>query len=65
MQRIKLCSMCSEEIHSGAFVSRRDNKTQICALCAAFEDWYERAAGQRALQQRADTHSALPESLPL
>jgi hypothetical protein len=51
--------MCSGEIHSGAFVSRRDNKTQICGLCAVFEGLYEREAWQSALQQRAKVHDLL------
>jgi hypothetical protein len=44
--------MCNDEIHSGAFVSLRDNKTQICALCAAFEGLYERELWQSALQKQ-------------
>src|SRR5262245_11381680 len=53
----KMCPMCSGEIHSGAFVSRRDNKTRICALCAAFEDLSEREVWHSALQKRTQVKS--------
>ena len=65
MQRIKLCPMCGDEIHSGAFVSRRDNKTQICGICAFFEGLYEREEWQSDFTQGAETKSALHEHLPL
>jgi hypothetical protein len=50
--------MCSDEIHSGTFVSRRDNKTQICAVCAVFEGLYEQEVWQSALQQQTQVKSA-------
>jgi hypothetical protein len=57
--------MCGDEIHSGAFVSRRDNKTQICGICAFFEGLYEREEWQSDFTQGAETKSALHEHLPL
>jgi ribosome-binding protein aMBF1 (putative translation factor) len=57
MQRITLCSLCGDEIHSGTFVSRRDYKTKICSLCAAFEDLYEQELWQSALQKRTQLKS--------
>jgi hypothetical protein len=58
MTRIKLCSLCGDEIYSGTFVSRRDNKTKICTLCAAFEDLFEREVWQSAMLERAQRTSA-------
>ena len=59
MTRITLCSLCGDEIHSGAAVSRRDNKTRICALCAAFEDLYEREVWQSALREQTQEKSVM------
>jgi hypothetical protein len=58
MNRITLCSLCGDEIHSGAAVSRRDYKTKICGLCAAFEDLAEREVWQSALRDRTQGKSA-------
>jgi hypothetical protein len=37
MVRYLVCSYCNGEYTGASKTSRRDNKTQICALCAEFE----------------------------
>ena len=58
MQRIKMCPMCGREIHYGDFVSRRDNKTRICGLCAFFEAADGLAEWKTAWKQGVEKKSA-------
>jgi hypothetical protein len=51
--------MCSGEIKYGNFVSRRDNKTHICGICAFFEGLHELESWKSALQQQAEKKNAL------
>jgi len=37
MVRYKVCSYCNGEYTGASKRSRRDNKTEICAICAEFE----------------------------
>jgi hypothetical protein len=40
MVRYKVCSYCNAEYTGASKVSRRDNKTEICSVCAEFEAVY-------------------------
>jgi hypothetical protein len=59
MTRISICPMCSGEIHYGDFVSRSDNKTRICGICAFFEAQHELEAWQSAWKQRAEKNNVM------
>ena len=37
MVRYKVCSYCNAEYTGASKVSRRDNKTEICSVCAEIE----------------------------
>ena len=37
MIRYTVCAYCNREYTGASKVSRRDNKTEICSLCAEFE----------------------------
>jgi hypothetical protein len=41
MVRFKICSYCNAEYAGEGKISRRDNKTEICAVCAEFEAFRE------------------------
>jgi hypothetical protein len=40
MVRYKVCSYCNSEYTGTSKASRRDNKTEICSLCAELEAVY-------------------------
>jgi hypothetical protein len=37
MSRYKVCFYCNSEYAGASKISRRDNKTEICSVCAEFE----------------------------
>jgi hypothetical protein len=55
VQRIKIC-LCGREIQYEGFVSRKDNKTPVCGLCALFEAAQEYDAWKQLYKRAAKPH---------